>query len=324
MNPHLPGIIRGTAARLPHLGMNFFTNGIALDRKGLIDALVGNVRWINVSLNAASAESYRAQCRTDGFARIRANLRALHAAKRARRTVQPLVFGSMVLNRANLHDLPKMPALCRELGVDRFTAFPYFALGKRDGEKFGPSMTLGRCRPEYDALFAETVAAAERHRVSLEIPSPSSAAVSRFGLEVRPLYDFAHIETNQWTLGRFLRGLDFPHPEGAFCHFLWRYAAIGSTLEIGHSDRETHFLNPCIGPLSGVDLSRRTAFRFPDEAGFLALWRHPVMRLLREAQHREGICEVCDLCRQNDTRNPDLFQLLEKAVGRFAAEQREG
>ena len=323
LNPHLSEIISYISENYPHIGMNFFTNGLALNHKGLIEAIVGNIRWISVSLNAASPDSYLAQCRADGFHRICSNLRALKSRKQSCRAVQPLALGSMVLNRMNLYDLPQMPALCRDLGVDRFTAFPYFALGKREGEKMGPSMTLASCRLEYDALFLKTVEAAEKYQVSLEIPPPSREAISRFGLEVRPLYDFARIETNQWTLGRFLRGLSFDRPPDANCPFLWRYAAIGSTNNAGHSAEEDHFISPCIGPLSGVDLSRRTAFRFQNDKDFMRLWRHPVLELLRRAQHTKGVSDVCDICRSSDTRNPDLFMTLEDAVTKFAKAHRD-
>ena len=323
LNPHLSEIISCISENHPHIGMNFFTNGLALHHKGLIEAIVGSIRWISVSLNAASADSYLAQCRADGFHRICSNLRALKRRKQSCRAVQPLVLGSMVLNRKNLSDLPRMPALCRDLGVDRFTAFPYFALGKREGEKMGPSMTLASCRQEYDALFMKTLEAAEKYQVSLEIPHPSRETESRFGVEVRPLYDFARIETNQWTLGRFLRGLHFEHPPDDHCPFLWRYAAIGSTNNTGHSPEEDHFISPCIGPLSSVDLSRRTAFRFQNDKDFMRLWQHPVLELLRRAQHTKGVCDVCDICRSHDTRHPDLFMTLEDAVGKFAKAQRE-
>ena len=135
----------------------------------------------------------------------------------------------------------------------------------------------------------------------------------------RKLYDFAQIESNEWPLGRFLTDLKFENPEGSYCNFLWRYAPIGSTNNTGHSPNETHFLYPCVGPLSSVDLSRRTAFRFQDEKAFLKLWQHPVLNILREAQHRPGISSVCDLCRNNDVRDPKHFGSLEEAVARFVA-----
>jgi molybdenum cofactor biosynthesis enzyme MoaA len=317
-NRHLPAIVTAVAEAHPHLGMNFFTNGIALQRPGLIDALVGRVSWINVSLNAASRETWRAVCGSDHFERICDGLGALLAARRSQRALRPLVYASIVLTTANVHDLPRLPAVCRELGIDRLTGSPYSSLGYRD--RFGPEMTLAACRERYDALYPETVAQARQHSITLEIPLPSGQNRASFGTEVRPVHDFARIESNQRTLGRFVAGLRYRRPPGAFCEYLWRLALIGNTMRIHRAQEETHYLYPCIGPLSSLDLSRRTAFRFPDAANFQVLWRNAVFTLLREGQHQPGISPPCDVCRCADTRDPQHFPLLERLVGEFSRE----
>ena len=317
-NRHLAPIIEHVAGRFPHVGMNFFTNAVSLDQPGLTEALVGNVRWINASLNAATRETWKDLCKVDLFDRVGRSLRALHRAKRDRRSLLPLVFGSMVLTRTNLSELPRMPALCRELGIDRFTAFPYFGLGYHGRDKYGPEMTLEACRQQYDQLYWPTVREAEAHGVSLEIPLPGSEKRVAFGLEARPLHDFARIESNEWKLGRFVFHLEYDAPPGQYCQFLWRSAGIGSTYKTGHAEDETHFLYPCIGPLSGLDLSRQTAFRFPGAEDFLRLWRNPIFTMLRRAQHERGVSEVCDVCRRTDTRDPTHFPLLQRLVAEFA------
>jgi hypothetical protein len=178
-------------------------------------------------------------------------------------------------------------------------------------------MALAEFRDEYDALYAETVENARIHKVSLEIPLPTERMHASFGLEVRTLFDFAGIEVNEWPTGRFLSTLSFEKPEGAYCHFLWRQGAIGSTNTAGHSRTETHYIYPCIGPLSSVDLSRKTAYRFA-ETDFLELWRNPIFEQLRSAQHESGVCLVCDHCRGHDTRNPEGFSDLQTLVAQFA------
>lgn len=317
-NNYLPLIIEYVVAKYPHVGINFFTNGLNLNRPGVIDALVGNVRWINVSLNAATRKSWKEQCKVDQFDHVCNNLRELHRVKRSKNALWPLVFGSMVLNKANLQDLPLMPALCRELGIDRFTAFPFFALGYGGNGKYGSEMTLALCRQEYDDLYWQTIREAEVHEVSIELPLPSEHMKTCFGLEVRHLYNFAKIENNEWPLGRFLTKLTFQESPGAYCHFLWRQVGIGSTHNCGHAMDETHYLYPCLGPLSGIDLSRQTSFRFPNADDFLSLWNNPIFSHLRKAQHEKEICEVCDACRQKDTRDPKNFPEFEKMCDRFS------
>ena len=46
--------------------------------------------------------------------------------------------------------------------------------------------------------------------------------------------------------------------------------------------------------------------------------QRPLFSHLRQAQHRQGVCDVGDVCRQNDTRDPKGFALLENLVGRFS------
>ena len=316
INEHLPSIVNHVSKHFPHISMNFFTNGINLNHT-LAKELVGKVHWINASLNASNRKSWKAQCNSDKFAHVCNNLGNLLKEKRARRSLWPLVYGSMVLNRENIADLPRMPAFCRELGVDRFTAFPYFALGYNSKGKFGPDMTLEACRETYDDIYMETIREAEANGITIEIPGPSGRVKTGFGLELRTLKDFALIEANEWPFSRFLKGLKFEKPPGTYCHFLWRYAAIGNTNNSNHSPDETHFIYPCIGPLSSVDLSRRTAFRFPGGKGFMELWGNSILTLLRRAQHESGICEVCDLCKKKNTRDPRLFKHLENLVGQF-------
>jgi hypothetical protein len=69
-NRHLPALVAYVAQRFPHVGMNFFTNAVMLDRPGLVEALVGRVRWINASLNAAGRETWRELCGADRFERV--------------------------------------------------------------------------------------------------------------------------------------------------------------------------------------------------------------------------------------------------------------
>ncbi len=320
LNRHLPEIVRAGVERHPHLGLNLFTNGVSLDKPNVVPALVGRARWVNVSLNAATRETWRELCQADLFEQVCRNVRALTRAKRERRTLFPLLFGSTVLNRRNLSELPRLPALCRELGIDRLTGFPFYAFEFAGGGKYGASETLEACRAEYDAVYEETVREAERHQVSLEIPLPAADKRTSFGLEARPLFDFARVEANEWTLGRLLGMLRFETTPGAHCAFLWRQAAVGNTRRGMAAQSETHYLYPCLGPLCHADLSAHLPFRFPDAAGFLELWRNPLLERLRRAQRRPGLSPVCDACRACDTRDPREFARLSGLVTTFAEE----
>lgn len=311
LNPYLPQIIESLARAYPHLNLNFFTNGVALNRKGLIDAMVGNVRWINVSLNAATSSTWRDLCGRDLFARVCKNLRLLHDRKRERGVLFPIVHASMVLTARNLGELPNMPALCRSLGVDRFTGFPFAAFNAQTQD--GDSDTFHQSRDDYGALYAETIQEARKHQVSIEIPLPERATQVSFGLEPRSFYDFAGIESHHNPLALLVDTLDYaksPLP----CPAIWQTASISATSKIHAAGSGKHFLYPCLGPLGSLDLSRHTKFDFPDSQAFLRLWNNPIFVKLREGQRHPGLVAVCDVCRCKDSRDPGNFRELDKLI----------
>jgi MoaA/NifB/PqqE/SkfB family radical SAM enzyme len=313
-NPHLPAIINHLASAFPHLGLNFFTNGVALRRRGLIDALVGQVAWINVSVNAASRETWKELCEQDLFDRLTEGLLALRQAKLARQTLLPVVYGSMVLTAKNLNELPRMPSLCRSLGIDRFTGIPFFSYGYDFPDRYGADESFHLCRDQYEGLYGETVEEARRHGVSIEIPLPADQKKTAFGLEVRSFYDFAGVEETPYRLGLLVDNLGYEEGGTPSCPQVYRTAYIGSRNRKHVASTGTHFLYPCLGPLAAVDFSTRTTFAFPGAEGFLSLWNHPIFVRLRGAPRSPGLSPVCDACRKMDTRDPQNFAELDKLL----------
>jgi len=312
INPHLPAILDYVARQHPQIAINFFTNGTVLGRRGLIDALVGQATWINVSLNAATAGTWQELCLKDLFGKLTGGLVALEQAKRNRNALLPIVYGSMVLTAKNLHELPQMPALCRELGVDRFTAIPFFSYNYQYVGKYGGAESLHRCRDEYDAVYDETLSEAKKHGVSIELPRIGKEKRAVYGVEDRAFYDFAGVDGVHRPLCRLVDHLDYA--AGPHCPELWRIAHISSTAT-GHANQaSTHFLYPCLGPLVTVDFSDRMPFNFPDSEGWLDLWNNPVLVRLRAAQRHSGISKVCDLCRNLDSRDPACFADLDELL----------
>lgn len=313
INPHLTDIIEYVAERFPQIAMNFFTNGTALNRRGLTDALVYKTEWINVSLNAATRETWKDLCEKDMFDRLCSNLKELHQAKRARGAAQPVVYGSMVLTSKNVHELPRMPELCRSLGVDRFTGIPFFSLEYDYPDRYGAAETFHRCRDDYDRLYLKTVREAQRHQVSVEIPMPADRKQVVFGLETRAFHDFAGVEETPGRLSALIDDTDWASAGRANCQHIWRTAYVGST-DRHQAVPAAHYLYPCLGPLARIDFSTQMPFDFPDLRGFRENWNHPVLVKLRAAQRRPGMSEVCDACRQTDSRDPDNFKQMEELL----------
>lgn len=314
LNPHLIEVLEWVAAEHPHIAMNFFTNGVALTSL-LQQALIQTkVSWINVSLNAVTAESWRQFCGTDDFAAVVDNLTELKNRKRKCRSVLPLVFCSIVLTRHSIHELPALPELCAKLGIDRFSGFPFFAFGYGGADKYGDKDCFQPDDPCYAELYTKTLQEAKKYGISMELPLPGLCPSDSSIIINRPLHDFGKIEQNEHRLDKLL--LELLSTGKKPCFFLWRQASIGSVNRTLGDVAASHYLYPCLGPLSGVDFAKVTPVDFSAPLDFFARWNHPVFVRLRRAQKIQGLCTVCDLCMVSDTRDPELFPLLNERMKR--------
>jgi len=311
MNPNLGAIAEYLVTEFPHIDINFSTNGIGLNNNGVLEQLINKVTYINVSLNAGTRRTWKELCRRDLFDRVCSNLKELQRAKRKAGALFPLVYGSMVLTTKNICELPAMPKLCRSLGIDRFTGIPFFALNYKQLDKYGAAETFHQCYNEYERVYEKTIEEARRHRVSIEIPVPQNKKRVRFGVEVRGFHDFAGIEEPQPRLDTLVDDLRYEAPARKACPEVWKIAFITNTHIDSFNWNATHYLYPCLGPLSAVDFSMKTPFRFPARDVFLELWNSPLYTRLRNAQSVSGVSRICDLCRKIDSRDPSHFKKLE-------------
>jgi len=320
-NPDFGAIIEYLAKEFPHIDINFSTNGIGLNHNGVLEQLINRVTYLNVSLNAATRRTWKELCRRDLFDRVCSNLKALQRAKRKAGALFPLVYGSMVLTTTNIGELPDMPGLCRSLGIDRFTGIPFFALNYKHLDKYGAAETFHQCYNEYERIYEKTIEAARKHRVSIEIPVPQNKKRVRFGVEVRGFYDFAGIEEPPSGLDTLVDDLRYEAPDRNACPEVWKIAFITNTRIDSFNRDATHYLYPCLGPLSAVDFSMTAPFCFPARDAFLALWNSPLYQRLRKAQAVPGISRICDLCRKIDSRDPSHFKKLEGLLDEAAEPQ---
>jgi len=314
LNPALVDILKWVALEHPHIAMSLFTNGVLL-KHSLQQALIDSkVSWINVSLNAASAATWRELCGVDKFSEVVQNLASLKKLKSERKSIQPLVFATIVLTNRSMHDLPFIPKLCAELGIDRFTGIPVFSFGYGGDDKYGPEVCFQAGDPCYGDIYEKTLLASQQFGISMELPLPDSYRVVSSTVAPRQLHDFGQIEQNEYRLEKLLQSV-LPLPFGKrHCFFLWRQASVGSVnLTLGNIE-ESHYLYPCLGPLSGMNFARVAPVDFSTSVDFFTLWNNPIFTLLRRAQLEEGLCVVCDLCMTNDTRNPELFPKMNECL----------
>ena len=320
INPNLGAIVKYLATEFPHIDINFSTNGVALNSNGILEQLINKVTYVNISLNAATRQTWRLLCRRDLFDRVCSNLKHLQRYKQKTGALFPLVYGSMVLATTNIRELPNMPELCRSLGIDRFTGIPFFAFKYNQLDKYGSADTFHQCYNEYERLYEKTIEEARRHRVSVEIPVPQNKKRVRFGVEVRNFYDFAGIEEPPSGLDTLIDDLRYEGSDSKACPDIWKIAYITNTRIDSFNRAATHYLYPCLGPLSAMDFSMKTPFHFPACDVFLPLWNSPLYKGLRRAQAVPGISRICDLCRKIDSRDPSHFKKLEGLLDELEAQ----
>lgn len=307
LNPHLAGIIHWISREYPHIILNFFTNGLMLNRPGLISALVENVRWINISLNAATAATWQYICGRDMFERLIRNIKMLNARKKATHSLLPVLHASMVINSFNIHELPKMPKLCHQLGIDKFTVIPFYSMNMLSLKKLRDDNTLEHFRRQYDLLYEDTIMAAKNYGISIELPRSAHRLSIRFGLEQRDFYDFCGIgEPLSCDIHHLLPNFRDYEKAPRQCPDLWRQLLISHTYR-NHEGFEnfTHFRYPCLGPMCYTDYSMISGINPKDPEGLAPLNNHLIFKFLRKSQFQPGSNAVCDLCRGIDSRNPE-------------------
>lgn len=106
------------AEHYPRLGITISTNGVLFDRHWSERFIALPNADINVSVNAATRETYRWLMGSDQFERVTENLRTLTGLRREANRRAPAVTLSYVATTANIRELPLFVDLAADLGVD--------------------------------------------------------------------------------------------------------------------------------------------------------------------------------------------------------------
>jgi radical SAM protein with 4Fe4S-binding SPASM domain len=189
LNPALPDMIRHLKNRQVVVCLN--SNGILLDeihQNALIDAGLDELR---ISLDAASAEDYKAVRNSDKFDRIISNLRTFSNQLKLRTRSNPKISLWYLGNTENISELPEFLRLAASLEVDEvyLQRLVYF----QDDEGYG----LARA----EKTLADSNAAA------VEFIQKSQDLASQLGIQFRasglnsPLQSLKENSNNQspWT-----------------------------------------------------------------------------------------------------------------------------
>jgi MoaA/NifB/PqqE/SkfB family radical SAM enzyme len=121
LNEDMESIIRFVRKEYPNIQISVTTNGIALDGKAAEVMLASDVLSINVSLNAATKETYQRIMQVDCFERVCRNVAAFTCARKAMKK-NTRVQLSVILSRLNIEEMPAFIILGKQLGADSVNA----------------------------------------------------------------------------------------------------------------------------------------------------------------------------------------------------------
>jgi radical SAM protein with 4Fe4S-binding SPASM domain len=116
LNPDLPAMIRHLKSK--NVAVLFNTNGILLNNKRQKELIDSQVDEIRISLDAASADGYKAVRGSNKFQLIVDNLRTMARRLRSRKLSKPTLSLWYLANRENIYELPNLIELAASIGVN--------------------------------------------------------------------------------------------------------------------------------------------------------------------------------------------------------------
>lgn len=272
-SPHFIPILR-IAARygVPHI--NFFTHGLLL-REAIIDAIVEcGVAQVVVSVDGATARTYERIRRGGKFDRLVRNVRMLIERRTAAGKTLPRIRFDMVMMRSNVHEMPDLVRLAKQLGVDEVNFTHMVSYEGLDMQH--ESLVHDKAGSNSWLRIALRVAATEGVRIAahpalfnLDEPADAPAraadgpAAAAFAARPYCLYPFFHVSMNA---GGHVLACPYSHGEAPF----------------GRVSPETPIDQIWLGP-AFTTLRRRILEHDPPDmcrrCSFLAL-RHPDVEVL--------------------------------------------
>ncbi|HSB02935.1 MAG TPA: radical SAM protein, partial [Anaerolineales bacterium] len=117
VNRAYPQMFDYVTRQFPGARIYISTNGVLLNKAWVERILAYSKCLVNVSLNAASAQTYAAITGFDRFQRVVSNLRHLVISRQRGNTSELVISMSFTATRLNIHELQRFVELGDELGV---------------------------------------------------------------------------------------------------------------------------------------------------------------------------------------------------------------
>ncbi len=157
---HYRDVMRLTSEQLPRLRLGLHTNAVLLDEKAWIDCKLDNrVCMVQISVDAATAETYSHVRRGGNFHRLLSNLEFLARLRREKAFVRfDLLF---VVQSRNFQEMPDFVRMAQRLDVDSvdFSLIDHWGRGMTDAQ-YAEAKIWGREHPrngEFLELLADPI-----------------------------------------------------------------------------------------------------------------------------------------------------------------------
>lgn len=267
----------------PHLDVIITSNGIKLNEE-YCEAFVGHLSQLNISLNAATKETWEKLIRVKGFDHIIKMYSFLYKLKKDKKVSLPKLSLSMVLCKENVHEMVKFVELADKLGAEKVDFrhyLPATLVGKRDMEK---SNSLYYEKDQYDEMLRKAIAKAEELEIQIIAPLPFA-------------YKGCYINMGE-------RSIKKP----SLCIEPWRNCCL-TVDEDGN--RQLTFCCSSFYLEINYNKSELTEFYFHKK-----IWNHPISKYFRKSVNIKGKNPICDFCNYYDQYDPenDLIYEIHKKV----------
>lgn len=253
----------------PHLEITLSTNGVALNEQ-LAEDFAGTMGTMNISLNAATAATYKKVMNRNHFDRIYRNMKAVTDAKRRIGARKPTTVFSYVICKENLYETPRFIEICRELNVD-LASFKYFISPMVKGRsKISEESSCYKIKEETDAVMKRAYGLAEE-----------------LGVKVKKV-PFLAEEAGELA----------PKKSGdkPTCLMPWTECHLGPA----GNDGKRYMFFCCTGLTKGVEYDKGML----DPDNFKSVWNHPNAQYIRTTVNGDVVNDACRFCLYKDWVDP--------------------
>lgn len=277
VHPEFSEIFAYVTQTYPHLTTRVITNGIGLT-PALCESLAGRLSRLRISLNAATATTWKKLMRSNGFEQICANLQYLQQLKTLRHTTKPEVLLLMVVNRENLTEVVDFARLAGALGADGIE-YNHFEPGLMNQCDLDRTASPYFAKEACDRKLAKAKKVARKLGIKMNCPPAFSASCQHF------------------------QGMRVPKaPEQCYEPWVNCMLAVDS-----QSRRELSFC--CVGNHATISYTRED---LTDSGRFMAIWNHPTLQHFRATVNQPGANPVCRFCYTQDQVDPEQMNSVLK------------